>query len=160
MSRRVLSVMHASECYTSKGIHSRHGKVYIKIFNLVSTQHVYKSHSSVLTIHGLTGWNHNKKHYSEDASFFLNLPNSECVHCWFSTYIYFVMYMGRIEMLHTVILSLPHMLTRSNWVIWSWTTMLEIKWSDCLVINMILKLTWLLSPQTGNWFIHNLAASC
>ncbi len=44
-----LSVMHASEWHTSNG------KVYIKIFRLVSTQRVYRSYSSILTIHGLIG---------------------------------------------------------------------------------------------------------
>ncbi len=55
MSRRILSVMHASQCYTSKAIHSTHGKVYIRIFRLVSNQYVYKNYSSILPIHGLIG---------------------------------------------------------------------------------------------------------
>ncbi len=55
MLHLVLSVMDALKCYIAKAIHSRHAKVYIKIFRLVSTQHMYESYPSILTTGGLIG---------------------------------------------------------------------------------------------------------
>ncbi len=74
MSHTNINILKPLEWYISIPVHDWYGKVYIKTFSIVANLKKSSYQFSIMTIGGIMDWCLKKKHYTEDASFFLNLP--------------------------------------------------------------------------------------